>query len=229
MAKQGKKYKKVLQEAGEQREPMLAKEALEGVVNTAYAKFEESVSVDIVLGIDPTKGDQVVRGAAMLPHGTGKKIKVLAFVKAENEEAAKAAGADFAGSQDLLDKIDKGWLGFDIAVATPDMMGVVGKAAKVLGPKGLLPNKKTGTVSQDIASVITEIKKGRVSFRNDKGGGVHAMFGKVSFGAKKLEENLEALISAVRSSKPSSSKGKFFKKIVVSSTMGIGFPIKVEF
>lgn len=228
MAKKGKKYKNALQEAGEQREPMTVKEALEGVVNTAFAKFEESVGVDISLGIDPSKGDQVVRGAAMLPHGTGKKVKVLAFVKGENEEAAKAAGADFVGSQDLLDKIDKGWLGFDVAVATPDMMGVVGKAAKVLGPKGLLPNKKTGTVSQDISSVIQEIKKGRVTFRNDKGGGVHAMFGKITFGAKKLEENLEALLSAVRASKPSSSKGKFFRKIVVSSTMGVGFPVKVE-
>lgn len=228
MAKVGKKYKSALQEAGERLEPMTVKDALEKVVKTAYVKFDESVSIDISLGIDPSKGDQVVRGAAMLPHGTGKKVRVLAFVRGDNEELARSAGADYVGAEDLLEKIDGGWLEFDVAVATPDMMGLIGRAAKVLGPKGLLPNKKSGTVSSDIKSIISEIKKGRVSFRNDKGGGVHAMFGKLSFGVKKLEENLKALLSAIRASKPASSKGNFFKKMVISSTMGIGFPVKIE-
>lgn len=228
MAKLSKKYKVALQEAGERLEPISVKEALERVVKTAYVKFDESVGIDISLGIDPSKGDQVVRGAAMLPHGTGKKVRVLAFVRGDNEAIARAAGADYVGAEDLLEKIDAGWLEFDVAVATPDMMGLIGRAAKVLGPKGLLPNKKSGTVSSDIESIISEIKKGRVSFRNDKGGGVHAMFGKVSFGVKKLEENLKALLSSIRASKPSSSKGNFFKKMVISSTMGIGFPVKIE-
>ncbi len=217
-----------MQEAGERLEPISVKEALERVVKTAYVKFDESVGIDISLGIDPSKGDQVVRGAAMLPHGTGKKVRVLAFVRGDNEAIARSAGADYVGAEDLLEKIDAGWLEFDVAVATPDMMGLIGRAAKVLGPKGLLPNKKSGTVSSDIESIISEIKKGRVSFRNDKGGGVHAMFGKVSFGVKKLEENLKALLSSIRASKPSSSKGNFFKKMVISSTMGIGFPVKIE-
>lgn len=228
MAKLSKKYKVALQEAGERLEPISVKEALERVVKTAYVKFDESVGIDISLGIDPSKGDQVVRGAAMLPHGTGKKVRVLAFVRGDNEAIARSAGADYVGAEDLLEKIDAGWLEFDVAVATPDMMGLIGRAAKVLGPKGLLPNKKSGTVSSDIESIISEIKKGRVSFRNDKGGGVHAMFGKVSFGVKKLEENLKALLSSIRASKPSSSKGNFFKKMVISSTMGIGFPVKIE-
>ncbi len=228
MAKIGKKYKLALQEAGERFEPMTTREALEKVVKTAYAKFDESVGVDISLGIDPSKGDQVVRGAAMLPHGTGKKVRVLAFVRGDNEDLAKSAGADYVGAEDLLEKIEGGWLEFDVAVATPDMMGLIGRAAKVLGPKGLLPNKKSGTVSSDIKGIISEIKKGRVSFRNDKGGCVHAMFGKISFGTKKLEENLKALLSSIRASKPATSKGNFFKKMVVSSTMGIGFPVKIE-
>ncbi len=228
MGKRGKKYRKVLQEVGRRSEPMSAREALRLVVDTAYAKFDESVGVDISLGVDPSKGDQVVRGAAVLPHGTGKDVRVLAFVKGDMESVARDAGADFVGAEDLAEKINGGWTDFDVAVATPDMMGVVGRVAKVLGPKGLLPNKKTGTVTENIATVIREIKRGRVSFRNDKGGCVHAMFGKVSFGVEKLEENLNALLSAVRLSKPSASKGRFFRKIVVSSTMGVGFPVKIE-
>lgn len=228
MAHRGKKYKKVLQEIQSRHVPVSIKDALERVVKTAYAKFDETVSVDIVLGIDPAKGDQVVRGAALLPHGTGKSLRVLALVGSEKEAEAKAAGADFIGAEDLVEKINGGWADFDIAVATSDMTAVIGKVAKVLGPKGLLPNKKTGTVSDNIGAVITEIKKGRVSFRNDKGGNLHALFGRVSFGAAKLQENLEALLIAIRSSKPSTSKGKFFRKMVVSSTMGVGFVVKVE-
>lgn len=228
MAHRGKKYKKVMQEIVDRHNPVSIKDALERVVKTAYAKFDESVGVDIVLGIDPAKGDQVVRGAALLPFGTGKTVRVLALVGSEKEAEAKAAGADFVGAEDLIEKINAGWADFDIAVATPDMTGVIGKVAKALGPKGLLPNKKTGTVSDNIGSVIEEIKKGRVSFRNDKGGNLHALFGKVSFGVSKLQENLESLLVAIRSSKPPSSKGKFFRKMVVSSTMGVGFVVKFE-
>ncbi len=228
MAHRGKKYKKVMQEIKDRHVPVSIKDALERVVKTAYAKFDETVSVDIVLGIDPSKGDQVVRGAALLPYGTGKSLRVLAFVNADKENEAKAAGADIVGSDDLVEKINSGWADFDIAVATSDQTAVIGKVAKVLGPKGLLPSKKTGTVSDNIGSVIEEIKKGRVSFRNDKGGNLHALLGRVSFGAAKLQENLEALLVAIKSSKPATSKGKFFRKMVVSSTMGVGFVVKFE-
>jgi large subunit ribosomal protein L1 len=228
MAHRGKKYKKAMQETGDRHVPVSVKEALERVVKTAYAKFDETVGIDIVLGIDPAKGEQVVRGAALLPHGSGRTVRVLAFVGAEKEAEAKAAGADLVGSDDLIEKINAGWTDFDIAVATPDMTAIIGKVAKILGPKGLLPNKKTGTVGENIGSIIQEIKKGRVSFRNDKGGNLHALFGKVSFGVVKLQENLESLLAAIRASKPASSKGKFFKKMVVSSTMGVGFVVKSE-
>ena len=228
MAKQGKKYQKSMQEAGNRHVLRSMKDALELVVKTAYAKFDETISVDIVLGIDPSKGDQVVRGNAMLPHGTGKKMRILALVGADKEAEARNAGADFVGAEDLVEKINSGWCDFEAAVATPDMMNVISKVAKALGPRGLLPNKKTGTVSEHIGSVIEEIKKGRVTFRNDKGGNVHAMFGKRSFGIEKLRENLEALVTAVRAAKPHTSKGKFFRKMVVSSTMGIGIAVKVE-
>lgn len=228
MTKRGKKYRSARQEAGTTVDALSVGEAVGRVVKTAYAKFDESVGLDLVLGIDPTKGDQVVRGSVVLPHGTGKKTTVVAFVNEADEEAAKAAGADFAGFRDLMEKVEKGWTGFDVAVATPDVMPAMGKLAKVLGPKGLLPSKKSGTVSDNVGQVISEIKKGRVSFRNDKNRGLHAIFGKVSFGEKKLTENLEALILGIKSNKPSSSKGRFLRKAVISSTMGIGLPIKAE-
>jgi large subunit ribosomal protein L1 len=204
------------------------KEALEQVVKTARAKFDESVDVDIVLGIDPTKGEQTVRNSVLLPHGTGKKVRIIAFVKGENESKALAAGADFAGGEDLVAKIEGGWLEFDAAVATPDMMGLVGKVARVLGPRGLLPNNRVGTVAFDVIPVIKELKHGRVTFRNDKGGVVHAPFGKVSFGVDKLAENLLAFLKALHASKPATSKGKFLRKAFVSSTMGKGFQLSLE-
>jgi large subunit ribosomal protein L1 len=199
--------------------------ALKAVVSNSFAKFDESVGLDIVLGIDPTKGDQVVRGSVMLPHGTGKKIVVAAFVKEGAEKAAKDAGADIVGGSDLIAKVEKGFLDFSVAVATPDMMVDLAKVAKILGPRGLLPNKKTGTVAIDISEVISDLKKGRLSFRNDKGGGMHASFGKVSFGDQKLKENLNSLLVELNKNKPPASKGKFIKRVVVSSTHGIGIPL----
>jgi large subunit ribosomal protein L1 len=225
--KSGKKYRSA-KETVEQAEVKTWKDGLELVVKTAHAKFDESVDVDIVLGIDASKGEQNVRGAVLLPNGTGKNTRVVAFVKGDHEEEAKKAGADFVGSQDLIEKIQGGWMDFDAAVATPDMMGLVGKVARVLGPRGLLPNKKVGTVTFNVGSVVEELKKGRVAYKNDKGGILHASFGKISFGAEKLLENLEALVRAVRASKPSTSKGKFIKKITVSSTMGAGVSLNTD-
>jgi len=204
------------------------REALEQVVKTAKAKFDESVDVDVVLGIDSNKGEQTVRSSVLLPHGTGKKVRVIAFVKSENEDKAKAAGAEFVGGEDLVAKIESGWLEFDAAIATPDMMGLVGKVARVLGPRGLLPNNRVGTVTFDFVSIIKELKQGRVSFRNDKGGVVHAPFGKVSFGVDKLAENLTSFLKALQASKPATSKGKYIRKAFVSSTMGKGFQLNLE-
>jgi large subunit ribosomal protein L1 len=195
---------------------------LDFVVKNAHAKFDESVNACVILGIDASKGEQTVRGSVLLPNGTGKKIKILVFARGEHEENAKKAGADYFGAEDLIEKINGGWIDFDVAVATPDLMGLVGKVAKILGPKGLLPNNKVGTVTFDIASIVSDLKKGRLNFRNDKSGVVHASFGKVSFGKDKLLENFKALVNSIRASKPATSKGKFIKKIVISSTMGVG-------
>jgi len=227
MSKTGKKHIQVIEKAQNQSFDSV-KKALDFVVESAHVKFDESVDVDVVLGIDPTKGEQNVRGAVLLPHGTGKKVRVVVFAKGEYEDQAKNAGADHVGAEDLIEKIQKGWLDFDAAVATPDLMGMVGKVARILGPRGLLPNKKVGTVTFDVGTIVEELKKGRVVYKNDKGGIIHAPFGKVSFGAEKLLENLEALMSAVRSSKPPTSKGKFIRKVVVSSTMGVGIPLNME-
>ncbi len=204
------------------------KNALDFVVKNAPAKFDESVDVDISLGIDAAKGEQTVRGSVLLPHGTGKKMRVLVFAKGEYEEQAKKAGADYVGTEDLVAKIESGWLDFEAAVATPDLMILVGRVAKILGPRGLLPNKKIGTVTFDITSIVSDLKKGRVSFRNDKTGVLHAPFGRVSFGVEKLAENLSALVQAVRSNKPAASKGKFVKKLSVSSTMGVGLVLNPD-
>ena len=204
------------------------KSGLEFVINNASAKFDESVDLDVVLGIDASKGEQTVRGSILLPNGTGKKVKVLVFAKGDQVQAAKDAGADFVGDEDLIEKISAGWIDFNVAVATPEMMPKVGKLAKILGPRGLLPNKKVGTVTENVASIISDLKKGRVSFRNDKGGVLHASFGKVSFGADKLQENLMVLVKAIKSAKPASSKGKFVKKIVISSSMGVGVTLNPD-
>lgn len=227
MTKHGKKYRNT-QEKLLKTPVQGVKQALDFVVKNSFAKFDESVDAHVILGIDAAKGEQTVRGSVLLPHGTGKKMRVIVFAKGEYEEQARKAGADHVGVEDLIAKIEGGWLDFEAAVATPDLMGVIGKVAKVLGPRGLLPNKKLGTVTFDVASIVTDLKKGRVSFRNDKAGIVHAPFGKVSFGADKLADNLIALMHAIRGSKPVSSKGKYMKKVTISSTMGLGIPLSPD-
>jgi len=227
MAKTGKKHR----QAKEQFSDATIHSSTSGmaaVLNTKHASFDESVDAAVVLGIDASKGEQTVRGSVMLPHGLGKKVRVIAFVKGDDEEAAKRAGADYVGAEDLVEKISGGWMDFDAAVATPDLMGLVGKVARVLGPRGLLPNKKVGTVTTDVESIIADLKKGRVSFRNDKAGVLHAPFGRASFGSEKLCENLAALVRAVKASKPPSSKGKFIRKLSISSTMGVGVQLNPE-
>jgi len=227
MSKRGKKYREAVQKLG-QEELLGMSEAVSMVKELAYAKFDESVDVHISLGIDPTKGDQAVRGSILLPHGRGKDVKVLVFAKGDHVDEAKAAGADYVGDQDLVDKISGGWMEFDYAVATPDMMGMVGKLAKILGPRGLLPNKKTGTVTFEVGSVVKELKKGKAFFKNDKSGLVHFNFGKVSFDVEQLKENLSAFVKALVASKPATSKGRFLKKMTISSSMGVGIPVNPD-
>ena len=199
------------------------REGLEMVVATGKAKFDETVEASIRLGVDPRHADQQVRGAVVLPHGTGKKVRVLVFAKGDKAKEAEQAGADFVGDDDLIKKIQtENWFGFDICVATPDMMGVVGKIARVLGPKGLMPNPKSGTVTMDVARAIAEIKAGKVEYRVDKTSIVHVPVGKISFGAEMLQENLTTLMDAIVKAKPASSKGVYLKSVVLSSTMGPG-------
>ncbi len=229
MSKYGKKHRKALEDKMAIKKTFTtAKEALDVVVSLAHAKFDESVDAGIILGIDPNKGEQSVRGSVLYPHGVGKTARVLAFVKGEHYQMAQQAGADYVGLEDLISRIEAGWMDFDVAVATPDLMGIVGKVARILGPRGLLPNKKVGTVTFDIKEIISDIKKGRVSFKNDKQGAVHARFGRVSFGAEKLLENLSAFVKALQAQKPQTSKGKFIRKLVVSSTMGVGVELPLN-
>ncbi len=226
MAKHGKKHLQAKEALGADK--LTAEQAFAKIKELAHAKFDESVDVDINLSIDPTKGDQTVRGSVMLPHGRGKEPKVIVFAKGDQVDAAKAAGADLVGDQDLIDKISKGWMDFDYAVATPDMMALVGRLAKILGPRGLLPNKKLGTVTTDVGQIVSELKKGRVFFKNDKQGLVHFSLGKVSFDPSKLQDNLSAFVKALVIAKPPVSKGKFLKKMTLSSTMGIGIRINPD-
>ncbi len=221
MPKRGKKYIEA-GKAGAPEQGFQVAEAVAATVSTAFAKFDETVDVAIRLGVDPRHADQMVRGTCILPHGLGKEVKVLVICKADKEKEALDAGADFAGSQELVEKIQGGWFGFDKAIATPDMMGVVGKIGRVLGPRGLMPNAKTGTVTFDVAKAVEELKAGKIDFRVEKAGIVHAPIGKVSFGAEKLTENLVALLDVMVKLKPSSSKGAYFKTLTVSSTMGHG-------
>ena len=201
-------------------------EAMELAVKTSKAKFDETIELAIRLGVDPKHADQQVRGAVVLPHGTGKTVKVLVFAKGEKVKEAEAAGADFVGAEDLVDKIQKeNWFGFDVVVATPDMMGVVGKLGRVLGPKGLMPNPKSGTVTFDVARAIAEIKAGKVEYRVDKTSIVHVPLGKKSFGAEKLAVNFHALMEAVVKAKPAAAKGQYLKSVSVSSTMGPGVKV----
>lgn len=201
-------------------------EAMELAVKTAKAKFDETIELAVKLGVDPRHADQQVRGAVVLPHGTGKTVRVLVFAKGEKAKEAELAGADFVGNDDLVEKIQKeNWFAFDVVVATPDMMGVVGKLGRVLGPKGLMPNPKSGTVTFDVAKAIAEIKAGKVEYRVDKTSIVHVPLGKKSFGAEKLAENFHALMEAVVKAKPSAAKGQYLKSVSVSSTMGPGVKV----
>jgi large subunit ribosomal protein L1 len=201
-------------------------EAVSFVKSAAYAKFDETVEVAVRLGVNPRHADQMVRGALVLPHGLGKPVRVLVFAKGEKEKEAQDAGADFVGSDDLIEKIKEGWLEFDTAIAIPPMMGQVGRLGKVLGPRGLMPNPKTGTVTLDVARAVWEAKAGKVEYRVEKAGIVHAPVGKVSFEEQKLVENVFAIIDALVKAKPSSAKGTYLKSITLSSTMGPG--VKVD-
>lgn len=195
-------------------------EACKMVIQTATAKFDESVDVAINLGVDPKQSDQNVRGAIALPHGLGKAVRVIVFAKGPKEAEAKAAGADYVGAEDLVQKITDGWLDFDKAIATPDMMGVVSKVAKILGPRGLMPNPKIGTVTMNVGEAVTAEKKGKLDFRVDKAGIIHASVGRKSMGAEKIQDNFLAFLGAVMKAKPASSKGIYLQAIAMASTMG---------
>ncbi|MBM4329348.1 MAG: 50S ribosomal protein L1 [Deltaproteobacteria bacterium] len=200
-------------------------EGLQTTLDGAYAKFDESVDLAVKLGVDPRHADQMVRGTCVLPHGTGKTVRVIAFAKGEKEKEARDAGADEVGGEDLAKKIQEGWLEFDKAVATPDMMGVVGKLGKILGPRGMMPNPKVGTVTFDIGKAVEELKGGKVEFRVEKAGIVHIPVGKVSFGPEKLAENIKAVVDSIIRLKPSASKGVYLRGIAISTTMGPGLKL----
>ncbi len=225
MPKHGKKYRNAVAEIDRSRLYGL-EEALEHVLRAKYANFNESVDIAVRLGVDPRHADQMVRSSVLLPHGTGKEVRVLVFAKGEKESEALKAGADYAGSDELIARIKEGWLEFDKTVATPDMMGEVGKIGRILGPRNLMPNAKLGTVTFDIERVVGEIKKGKVDFKVDKAGVVHAPMGKTSFSHEQLVENIIAFIDRIIQLKPSSSKGVYLKGISISSTMGPG--VKVD-
>ncbi len=201
-------------------------EALDLVCKNAKAKFDETVEVHIRLGVDSRHADQQVRGAVVLPNGTGKNVRVLVFCKEDKYEAAKAAGAEFVGGQDLVDKITKeNWLDFDVVIASPDMMGMVGRIGRILGPRGLMPTPKAGTVTPDVAKAVTEAKAGKIEYRLDKTNIIHCAIGKASFGAEKLDENLATLMDAIVKAKPSAAKGTYLRSCTVASTMGVGVPV----
>ena len=201
-------------------------DAIDLVEKTSVAKFDETVEAHVRLGVDSRHADQQVRGAVVLPHGTGKTVRVLVFAKGEKAEEALKAGADFVGAEDLIPKIqNENWFGFDVAVATPDMMGVVGRLGRVLGPKGLMPNPKAGTVTMDVTKAINEIKAGKIEYRLDKTNIIHVPVGKVSFGTEKLNDNFQTLMSAIIKAKPSAAKGQYLKSVVLTTTMGPGVKV----
>jgi large subunit ribosomal protein L1 len=227
MPKHGKKYVEAAKLINPETfyEPA---EAIALVKQAARAKFDETVEVAVRLGVDPRKQDQAVRGVVVLPHGTGKTKRVLVFAKGEKAKEAEAAGADFVGDQDMINKIQQGWFDFDVCVATPDMMSEVGKLGRILGGKGLMPNPKAGTVTFDVAKAVQEIKAGKIEYRLDKAGQIHAPIGKVSFDAEKLADNFKALVDALNRAKPAAAKGVYLKNIAVSSTMGPSARVNVQ-
>jgi large subunit ribosomal protein L1 len=224
MPKHGKKYHQA-KEAIDTKKRYNPEDGVALALTTSYAGFDESVDVAVCLGVNPKYSDQMVRGGVSLPHGLGKDVRVAAFCKGEKEEEAKQAGADVVGGADLVEQIQQGWLEFDKAVATPDMMAQVGKIGKILGPRGMMPNAKSGTVTFDLADAVRELKAGKVEYRVDKAGVIHAPLGKVSFGSDKILENLRVLLDSLQKAKPSSAKGTYFRAMAVSTTMGPGVKI----
>ena len=225
--KQGKKYIAAagLIDATKLYDPA---EAMELVCKTATAKFDETVEVHVRLGVDSRHADQQVRGAVVLPHGTGKKVRTLVFARGDKATAAEAAGADYVGAEDYVEKITKeNWFEFDVVIATPDMMGVIGRLGKVLGPKGLMPNPKAGTVTPDVARAVQEAKAGKIEYRLDKTNIIHCPIGKVSFGPEKLQENFDTLMGAIIKAKPAATKGQYIKSCVIATTMGPGIKLNV--
>ncbi len=226
--KHGKKYVAGAQliEAGKQYDPA---EALDLVVKTASAKFDETIEFHAKLGVDSRHADQQVRGAVVLPNGTGKKVRVLVFAKGEKANEAQAAGAEYVGAEEYIEKIQKeNWLDFDVVIATPDMMGVIGRIARILGPKGLMPNPKAGTVSMDVAKAVNDVKAGKIEYRLDKTNIIHCPIGKASFGPEKLKENFDVLMAAIIKAKPATAKGQYLKSVAVASTMGPGIKINAS-
>lgn len=227
MGKAGKRYDKALEKIDRtKRYPF--EEAFKLVIETSTAKFDETIDVAVSLGVDAKQSDQQVRGAVSLPNGLGRSVRVIVFAKGPKETEAKEAGADFVGADDLVEKITKGWLDFDKAIATPDMMGTVSKVAKILGPRGLMPNPKVGTVTMNVGAAVSAEKKGKLDFRVDKAGIVHAVIGKKSMGAEQLKENFNAFLAAIMKAKPASSKGVYLRQICLSSTMGPGLKLDVS-
>ncbi|MBW1722655.1 MAG: 50S ribosomal protein L1 [Deltaproteobacteria bacterium] len=225
MAKRGKKYREVAEKIDRTKRYSF-EEAVRNALECAYAKFDETVDIAVRLGVDPRHADQMVRGTVVLPHGVGKEVRVMVFAKGEKEKEALEAGADYVGSDEYIEKIQGGWLEFDKAIATPDIMSSVSKLGRILGPRGMMPNAKLGTVTFDVAKAVKEIKAGKIDFRVEKAGIVHAPMGKVSFGPQKLIENISAFIDTILRLKPPSSKGTYLKGVAISTTMGPG--IKVD-
>jgi large subunit ribosomal protein L1 len=224
MPKRGKKYLESMKKIDSEKIYSL-EEGLKLALESRFASFDETVDVALKLGVDPRHADQMVRGSVVLPNGTGKDVRVLVFARGEKAKEAEEAGADFVGAEDFGEKIQAGWLEFDTAIATPDMMAVVGKLGKVLGPRGLMPNPKSGTVTMDVARAVKESKAGKIEFRVEKAGIVHAPVGKASFGSDKLLENIKSLLETVQKLKPSSSKGTYFRSFALSTTMGPGIKL----
>lgn len=228
MAKRGKKYEEASKLINKEEQYSIA-DSIDLVQKTATANFDETIELTVRLGVDPKHADQQVRGAVVLPHGTGKVNRVLVFAKGDKATEAKEAGADFVGAEDLVEKIQKeNWFDFDVIVATPDMMGVVGRLGRVLGPKGLMPNPKSGTVTFDVSKAVNDIKAGKVEYRVDKTAIIHVPFGKKSFGTDKLRENFNSIMDAIVKAKPSAAKGKYLRSVVVSSTMGPGIKVNAQ-
>lgn len=225
--RRGKNYRKVKENLGISKEYSL-EEGIKLVKENAFAKFDESVELSIRLGVDPKYSDQIVRGSVVLPHGIGKKVRVLVLTKGEKEKEAKDAGADLVGSDEYIEKISSGWAEIDAIVATPDMMGNIGRLGKILGPKGLMPNPKSGTVTFDVAKAVKELKAGRVEFKVDKAGNIGTSIGKVSFPTESLYENAKMILDAVMRAKPASAKGQYLKSVTLSSTMGIGIRLNAQ-